>query len=116
MRLKSEIWVKAYLRTAAIGGSPGAVIRHGDDTAGAIFIKVNRLDGTALLFGPAPAGLDGLDEERRFVPWHKGAAGPDAEVDALMAREAGYDADAWLIEIENRAGLHYLDSWLFATP
>ena len=42
MRLKSEIWVKAYLRRCAVAGASGVVARHGDDDAGAIFIKVVR--------------------------------------------------------------------------
>ena len=116
MRLKSEIWVKAYLRVAAAGGCPGVVARHGDDEAGAIFIKVSRLDGTALLFGPAPAGFDGVDQERKWIPWHRSATAPEAEVDAVMEREAKYDSDLWLIEIESPRGTHFLDSWLLATP
>ena len=116
MRLKSEVWIKAYLRRAAVGGSPGAVVRHGDDGAGAIFIKINQLDGTALLFGPAPAGLDGGDQERQFAPLMKGLAAPEAEIDLVLAREIRFDSDLWLIEIESRTGVHFLDGWIFATP
>ena len=116
MRVKSEMWVKAYLRTAAVGGSPGVVVKRGDDEAGAIFIKVNRLDGTALLFGPAPAGFDGGDQERRFMPLLKGAGASEADVDAAMARETRFDSDLWLIEIESRSGTDFLDGWILATP
>ena len=38
MRLKSEIWVKAYLRRCTVNGAMAVVVRHGDDDAGAIFI------------------------------------------------------------------------------
>ncbi len=61
LRLRSDIWVKAYIRLCGSTGTMAAVVRHGDDDAGAIFIKVNRLDGTCALFGPAPAGLDEAD-------------------------------------------------------
>ena len=44
MRLKSEIWVKAYLRRCTVNGASGVVARHGDDDAGAIFIKIVRQD------------------------------------------------------------------------
>lgn len=57
MRLKSEIWVKAYIRRCAGEGVPAVVVRRGDEDAGVIFLKVSRLDGTAALYGPAPAGL-----------------------------------------------------------
>ncbi len=116
MRLKSEMWVKAYLRTAAVRGLPGAVVRHGDDEAGAIFIKVNKLDGTAHLFGPAPAGHDDGDAERRWVAFLKTANESEANVDAALEKEARFDSDIWVVEIESPQGAHCLDGWLLATP
>lgn len=115
MRLKSEIWVKAYLRQAAVRGCPGFVVRHGDDEAGAIFIKVTRRDGTATLFGPAPAGLDEGDRERRWVALMKGAVVPEAAADAALTQEARYDSDLWVLEVESADGTHFLDGWLLAT-
>lgn len=58
MRLKSELWVKAYLRRCAVNGAMAVVARRGDADAGAIFIKVMRRDGGSTLFAPAPAGRD----------------------------------------------------------
>ena len=46
MRLKSGIWVAAYLRRCNVEGAFAAVRRRGAEEAGAIFIKINRLDGT----------------------------------------------------------------------
>ncbi|MBO0753267.1 MAG: DUF1491 family protein, partial [Bradyrhizobiaceae bacterium] len=54
MRLKSGIWVSAYIRRCYAEGVFAAVRRRGAEEAGAIFIKVNRLDGTADVYGPAP--------------------------------------------------------------
>ena len=62
MRLKSAIWVSAYLRRCNIEGAFAAVRRRGAEEAGAIFIKLNRLDGTADLFAPAPQSV--FDEAR----------------------------------------------------
>ena len=67
MRIKSEIWVRAYLRRCQSEGVPVVIVRRGDEAAGAIFICVDRLDGTVSLYGPAPAGLTGSDTERRWV-------------------------------------------------
>jgi hypothetical protein len=112
VRLKSEIWVRAYLRACAVAGVTAVVLRHGDDDAGAIFIKINRLDGTARLFGPAPAGLELGVQERQWVP-HLDAPGTgEAEVDAHLARQAEFDPDLWVIEVEDREGRHHLDTWL----
>lgn len=116
MRLRSEIWVKAYIRRCASAGVMAVVARHGDDDAGAIFIRINRLDGTSVLYGPAPAGLDSgaLDREWVMRPAARGASGPgpDAAIDAVLAREVDFDTDLWIIEVEDRAGRHFLDGWL----
>jgi hypothetical protein len=112
MRLKSEIWVKAYVRRSSIGGRPAYIVRHGDDDAGAIYIRINRLDGTSALFGPAPASLSGAETDRRWVAYFKGAARPDAEVDGMLEREARTDPDLWIVEVEARDGEHGLDGWL----
>jgi len=53
MRLKTGIWVAAYLRRCNVEGVFAAVRRHGAEEAGAIFVKINRLDGTGALYGPA---------------------------------------------------------------
>ena len=111
MRLKSELWVKAYLRRCAGEGLSGVVVRRGDADAGTIFIKVARLDGTADLYGPAHAGMTGLDGERSWTC----IAGPsaiDADVDRLLEREHRSDSDLWVVEIEDRGGRSFLDGWL----
>jgi len=108
MRLKSEIWVKAYLRRCSRHGAMGVVVRHGDDDAGAIYIKVLRGDGQAALFGPAPAGLEGADFDRRFAPLFKGAFVAEPEIQSRIDKEARIDGDLWLIEIEDRDGRHFL--------
>lgn len=112
MRLKSEIWVKAYMRRCASAGCQAYVVRHGDDDAGAIYIRINRLDGTSLLFGPAPAGLDGLETERRWTPCLGQEGSEDAVVESFLERETRYDPDVWIVEVESRDGAHHLDGWL----
>jgi len=57
MRLKSAIWVAAYVRRCNVEGAFAAVRRRGAEEAGAIFIKLNRLDCTAELFAPAPQAV-----------------------------------------------------------
>jgi hypothetical protein len=111
MRLKSGIWVAAYLRRCFIEGAFGAVRRHGADEAGAIFIKVSRLDGTADLYGPAPQSLfeNAQPVERAFSPCLKTLPAPDADVEAYLVRQIKFDPDLWIVEIEDRAGRHFLE-------
>lgn len=111
MRLKADIWVKAYMRRCALEGAAAMLERRGDEDAGAIYIKVARLDGTACLYGPAPAGLDVEREDRRFVPLTLShAAEPDC--DARLLRERDFDPDIWVVAVEDRQGRHFLDDWL----
>jgi len=116
MRLRTEIWVRAYLRRCAGAGVPAVVVRHGDDDAGAIYIRVSRLDGTSLVFGPAPAGWDGGDADRQWVRLHGKSETDDATADELLARQADYDPDLWVVEIEDREGRHFLEGWLSQDP
>ena len=108
MRVKSEIWVKAYLRRCQAEAVPVAVVRRGDEAAGAIFICVDRLDGTVCLYGPAPAGLYGSDTERRWVRCLGPAPISAAEAYSYLTRQQKFDSDLWIIEIEDVAGRHFL--------
>ncbi|MFM2421685.1 MAG: hypothetical protein RL291_215 [Pseudomonadota bacterium] len=92
-------------------GAFAAVVRHGDDDAGAIFIKISRLDGQATLYGPAAAGLEG-DGDRKFSRRHKADTLPDAEIEAALERERSFDPDLWVVEVEDTKGQHGLDGWL----
>ena len=111
MRLKSAIWVSAYLRRVQVEGASGVLRRRGSEEAGAIFIKVGRLDGTADLYGPAPQTAFGDDDpgDRRFTPSMPQPAMPDADIEAKLAKEIRFDPDLWIVEVEDRAGRHFLD-------
>lgn len=112
VRLRAEIWVKAYLRTCNNAGAMAVVVRHGDDDAGAVFIKTRSPDGAASLFGPAPAGLDSQDLQRSWSPLLDDAETSEADIDAYLAQQYSFDPDIWVIEVEDRAQRHFLDDWL----
>ncbi|MGY6246449.1 DUF1491 family protein, partial [Bosea thiooxidans] len=69
--------------------------------AGAIFVKLDRLNGTAVLYGPAPQALAADDGVRRFQLL---LDSDPLTVEDRVARELRFDGDLWLVEIENRAG------------
>ncbi|MDF1716838.1 MAG: DUF1491 family protein, partial [Antarcticimicrobium sp.] len=50
MRLTARFWVDAYLARLRLREIPAFVTAHGDDTAGAVLVKLNTLDGQAVLF------------------------------------------------------------------
>jgi hypothetical protein len=103
MRLKSEIWVHALLRRCFVAGMFGAVLRKGAAEAGAIYIVINRLDGTVKLLGPPPgSAIDEMGERlwTETVPPVTQAA----EVTPFIEKMAKFDPDFWVVEIEDRAG------------
>lgn len=112
MRLKSEIWVKAYIRRCGGNGAAAVVAQRGQSDGGAIFIKVNKLDGTVYLYGPAPAGLDAASSGRVWSPCLDREGVGEAEADAYLRRQMEFDPDIWIIEVEDRAGRHFLDDAL----
>lgn len=112
MRLKSGIWVAAYLRRCNIEGNFAAVRRRGADEAGAVFIKINRLDGTGTLYGPAPQAVfdEAQPADRIFtVVLGRDAPVADADIEARLVREIRFDSDLWIVEVEDRAGRNLLD-------
>ena len=111
MRLKSALWVAAYLRRCQVEGLSGVVRRRGAEDAGAVFVRVSRLDGTSDLFGPAPqSAFDAAQEAARaFTASLATQTAPDAEVEAYLARQVKFDPDVWIVEVEDRAGRNFLD-------
>ena len=103
LRLKTGIWVSAFLRRSTVQGMFGAVIRKGAEEAGAVYVIVNHLDGTCHLFGPAPGPSHDDDGERR---WSVELTTPTTmpEIDDLLARKQRFDPDIWIVEVEDRKG------------
>ena len=113
MRLKSGIWVAAYVRRCNVEGLFAAVRRRGAEEAGAIFIKINRLDGTGDLYGPAPqTAFDDSPTDRMFAACLKEPAQPETDIEARLQREIRFDPDLWIVEVEDRQGRHWLDDQL----
>src|ERR1700758_1082312 len=111
MRLKFALWVAAYLRRCNVEGAFAVVRRRGAEDAGAVFVRVNRLDGTSDLFGPAPQSAFEAAEgaTRAFSPSLATATAPDARVEEYLARQLKFDSDLWIIEVEDRSGRNFLD-------
>jgi len=101
-RLTAEFWVQAYLARLRLADIPAFVTARGDATAGAVVVKLNTLDGAARAFARS------TDATGARV-WTEIAAGPDAEVEAALARQRRFDPDLWVVEVEDRDGRTLLD-------
>jgi hypothetical protein len=110
MRLRADIWVAAYIRRCATEGAAAVLRRRGAAEAGAIFVAVDRLDGTGALFAPAPQSeFAGRGIERLWARAHKEEWLERGELEKRIRREIDFDSDLWLVEVEDRAGRHWLD-------
>ena len=111
MRLTSEFVVSVLVRRAEQAGAYATVARKGDATAGAIFVLVDGLVGTVALYGPAPFTLDdeplpdeaALTGNRLFARIPLDPDPTRAAAEAVIEREARFDSDLWLVDIEDRA-------------
>ena len=111
-RITSDFFVSAYVRRRNDAGLFTAVVKRGAAEAGAIFVKVARLDGSADLYGPAPQVY--LDD---LAPAIAGGrvferlldAAPEPDVDARLRSERRFDEDCWIVETEDPKGSADLD-------
>jgi hypothetical protein len=102
-RLTAGFWVQAYLARLRLANVPAYVTARGDDTAGAVLVKVATLDGRARAY---QRSFDMATGER---VWMLLTEGEEAAVDAAVARQRSFDRDLWVIELEDRAGRTLLD-------
>lgn len=102
-RLTSRFWVDAYLARLRMYDIPAFVVAHGDDTGGAVLVKLSTLDGRATLFQRS------FDLKSDTRVWAELASGPEADVDSAVTRQRGFDPDVWVVEVEDRQGRHLLD-------
>ena len=101
-RLTSGFWVQAYRTRLDLHNIPVFLRKRGDETAGAVLIKLNTLDGQAQLFQRGFA----MDGPRG---WEVLSQGDDSEVEAAIERQSGFDPDLWVLEVESADGQTLLD-------
>ena len=105
IRLTTDLWVKAHIRRCQSQGAFAALIQHGDDTAGAILLKLNDLSGNFWVLARATDG-DGR------LYWFYGTgkkAVCEADATTYIEKQMKFDPDLWVLEIEDRQGRHFLD-------
>lgn len=93
-RITSDFWVRAYLARLQFAQIPVFVRARGDETAGAVFVKLNTLDGKAVLYQRGFA----FDGPRG---WVVAIEGEDAAVEDALSKQLGFDRDAWVLEVES---------------
>jgi hypothetical protein len=103
-RLKAVIQIKAIIRRAEVAGAQAFVVRRGAEEAGALFLKVSRLDGTSTVLTQARRGQGELVWTRPL-----GDAADEAKASAYFEKQMRFDPDLWILEIEDREGRAFVD-------
>jgi hypothetical protein len=103
-RLKAGIFVRALVRRAEVEGAAAFIVRKGNEEAGAVFIKVSRLDGTCLVLNQARAGDGELVWSRPLGDWTE-----DVRAQAWLDKQIKFDPDLWIVEIEDRQGRAFVE-------
>lgn len=101
MRVTSDFFVSALIRRVFSSGGFAAIERKGASEAGAIFIRQRFRDGLETLYAPAPQAFfedEGKPQDRQFEV--RLARAEAAQVEAILAREAKFDSDLWVVELE----------------
>jgi hypothetical protein len=103
-RLKAGIFVRALIRRVQVAGASAFVVRSGAEEAGALIIKVARLDGTVLV-------LNQVRGAKGELAWSQALGGWTDEVRASQwcDKQVAFDPDLWIVEIEDREGRAFVD-------
>lgn len=103
-RLKSGFTVRALIRRAEVAGAQAYVVKKGSEEAGAIYLKLNRLDQTCTVLSQVVAG----DGER---VWARplGESCEEAKAAVYFEKQQKFDPDLWIVEIEDRQGRAFVD-------
>lgn len=110
MRLRADFWVSAYIRRCEVEGLVAVLRRRGAAEAGAVYVKLDCLDGRAILYGPAPQASEGDDAgARRFIRLHKDESIDAVDAELRLGREIKFDSDIWIVEVESRGADIFLD-------
>ena len=110
MRLRTDFWVAAYIRRCQTEGAFAVLRRRGAPEAGAIFIKLDNLSGSAALYGPAPQSELDDSHERLFSRLHSAAWIEPAEAEQRLLRQLRFDPDIWIVETEDKLGRSFLNA------
>ncbi|KQT55258.1 MULTISPECIES: DUF1491 family protein [unclassified Aureimonas] len=106
MRVTSDFFASSLVRRVFGDGGFAAVERRGAEAAGAIFVIVRHRDGTLDLYGPASQTHSAEDGGRRFM---REALADEAALEARFQREARFDPDFWVVEIETGTPETYIE-------
>ena len=103
-RLKAGIFVRALTRRTEVAGASAFVVRMGSEEAGAVILRVNRLDGNVLVLNQARDGKGNLVWAQPLAGWTD-----EKRAGEWCDKQVKFDPDLWIVEIEDREGRAFVD-------
>ncbi len=103
-RLKAGIFVRDLIRRVQVQGASAFVIRSGAEEAGAVILKIAKLDGTVLVLNQARNAKGDLVWARPLGDWVS-----EARAAEWCDKQVKFDPDVWIVEIEDRKGRAFVD-------
>ena len=109
--LKAETIINAGIRIAEKNLTSAYVIKRGDEQAGAIFVKIDTLDGYAKLFSRnIKFDLNKDKEIIEFADLYPQKRITIKEIDKRISKEIEIDRDCWVVEIEDKNGFNAFEN------
>jgi len=96
--------VRALIRRAEVAGASAFIVRKGAEEAGAVILRLSRLDGTALVLNQVRLGDGRLAWAKALGDW-----GAESTAQAWCDKQVKFDPDLWILEIEDRQGRAFVD-------
>jgi len=107
-RLRTDFWIAALRRRVESVGAFVSIARRGADEAGAVFLVVDRRDGTFDVYGPAPQSVfSDRPTDRLFSLLEQGVSADATR--SRMEQEIKFDPDLWQVDIEDRQGRAFVE-------
>lgn len=101
-RLRADVWVAAYLRTVRLQGGFAYLVQRGQEEAGSVLLKVPTGGGFTVF---SPGYVHGA---RTWLRSTGPQPVPESQADDYIRRRLATDPDLWVVEVEDRAGRHFL--------
>ena len=96
--------MRALIRRVQVQAASAFIVRSGAEEAGAIILKVAKLDGTVLV-------LNQVRNAKGDLAWSQALGGwtDEARASEWCLKQVKLDPDIWIVEIEDREGRAFVD-------
>lgn len=93
-RLRTELWVQAFLRACAVRGDFAAVYRRGDLARGAVLVRISSRQRLSCLYSQTRQ----TDGSLAWMPLGIGLS--DEQSLEMIERQMRYDEDLWVVDVD----------------